>query len=1110
MAVSYTSALERDLRDTRVRARTLDARHIVLPITSVVALLAIGLAYAGRMHTAPLRDPARAGAPLINLNAIADAAALEPALRAVFVHDADRRLAARGLFEFVRAERDAGRSLPNVGALTGASVSARAIDADRSLVDFAERLRTRRAALTGTDRPVDAVPILTADALAAVKPALGVRSGGAALRVTLVCALLLLAAWYAVLAVWHLRGIRGDVLLLSSAHLLTGLGFALLVSRADPLRDTALIVRYTAGVVIGLAAMTLVSAVDFRRAAFLRLSYVPLVGAFVLSALLLLFGDGPGTSRARVNLGPVQPIEAIRLLIAFFLAGYFARRWELLRQVRSRTIARRSIPSWIHLPRPEYVLPVVVGVGTALAFFFLQRDLGPALLVASVFLAMYAVARARVTLALVGLLLLASGFYVGYRFQVSDTLNARVHMWLSPWDNMVRGGDQVAQSLWAVATGGWLGAGLGFSDTRYLPAGHTDLVLAAVGEELGLIGLLVVAAVYAFLAARGLRIALRSANDYGFFLATAITLFLMLPVLTMTAGVFGVTPLTGVVTPFLSYGGSAMVANLAALGVLVAIGAQPDRTGDMTPFRRPTLALGGTLAAAALALLIAVSAATVVDADEVAVRPHLSLHADGVRRYQYNPRVLDVARRIPRGSIYDRRGLALATSDASAIETARTAYGGHGLTMDRTCEGAAIRCYPLGGAAFHLLGHESTRANWSAPNTSYIERDADARLRGFDDHATSVSVKDPRGEAHTTLRRDYGALVPLLRHRYEPDHPDVRAFLAQPRDVHTTIDARLQSRVSAILARHAVKSDSRAAAVVLDPQTGALLASASYPFPTLTGGPTAGRHDEASWLDRARYGLYPPGSTFKLVTAAAALDRGLDPAELRFVCAPLSGGRVGARIAGWSRPVRDDVRDVSAHGALAMHDGFVHSCNAYFAQLAVRVGARALQETAARLGISTSPRSSVQRLRDTLPQAGYGQGDVVATPLRMARVVAALASGGTLRDAHWDAGPTPPAAGRLLSADASAVLAQYMRDAVVSGTGRLLRAHPLRIAGKTGTAEVAGAASHAWFVGFAPFDAAGARIAFAVVVENAGYGAAAAAPIAGEIVSAAADVGVIR
>jgi cell division protein FtsW (lipid II flippase) len=1110
MALSYTTAIDRDVRSVAAASRLPTFAHLLLPMTSVVALLAIGLSYAGTAHTAGLRWPGGV-TPAVNLNEVGDAAALERALEPRFANAADRRLAAQALFDFVRARRDADGDLPNVGTLAEARISAQQIEANRQATAFADRLRQARAESRAPGAaPPDAIPVLTSESLAAIKPSLIVRTRAAMARSVAAWTAIYLAAFYLVFAAWLLRGLRGDMWLLAGVHLLTALGFALLLSRVDPLRDTLLVVRYTTGVVAGLAMMALVSFVDFRKAAFLKLSSLPLAAALLLSLLLILFGDGPGRSGARVNLGPVQPIEAIRLLLAFFLAGYFAERWELLRQLRSGTIADRRIPMWLHVPRPEYVLPVVIGVGAALIFFVLQRDLGPALYLACVFLAMYAVARARVAMAIAGAALLAAGFAVGYRLDVSSTLTARVLMWQSPWDNAVRGGDQLAQSIWAVSTGGWSGTGLGFGDTRYLPAGHTDLVLAAIGEELGLIGLLAVAAIFICITARGLRIALRAADDYGFFLATAVTLFLAVPVVLMAAGVFGLMPLTGIVTPFLSYGGSAMVANLVAVGVLMAIDSHGSRQIDAAPFRRPVLSLGTTLAAAAVVLLAVMASMATVQADQLVVRPHLGRQADGVRRYQYNPRVLDVVRTIPRGTVYDRRGLALATGDPAVLRRLRADYAKVGLTIDDTiCATAGERCYPLASAAFHVIGDATTRANWSATNSSYVERDADARLRGFDDHATLVEADG--ATAALTIRRDYRELLPLVRHRYDANHPDVRAVLDRPRDVRLTLDAPLQTRVAGILAKYASRSTTgRAAAIVIDTSTGNLLAAASYPVPATIDGAADADAPTDAWLDRARYGLYPPGSTFKLVTAAAALDKGLDNGSLGYTCAYLPNGRVGARIPGWNRPVRDDVLDKTAHGTLRMHDGLVHSCNAYFAQLAVTLGPRALMETAARAGISTAPDASVRRLRDTLPQAGYGQGDVVASPLRMARVAAALANGGRLKDVSWDAAAPPAAGARLVSADAAALLARYMRDSVLTGTGRTLRQHPLRIAGKTGTAEVAGAASHSWFVGFAPFDGAASKIAFAVIVENAGYGAAAAAPLSGDIVTAAAELGLIQ
>jgi peptidoglycan glycosyltransferase len=264
------------------------------------------------------------------------------------------------------------------------------------------------------------------------------------------------------------------------------------------------------------------------------------------------------------------------------------------------------------------------------------------------------------------------------------------------------------------------------------------------------------------------------------------------------------------------------------------------------------------------------------------------------------------------------------------------------------------------------------------------------------------------------------------------------------------------------------------------------------------------------FLDRARYGQYPPGSTFKLITAAAALRRDPRSTAQTFTCERLPDGRVGARVAGYARPVRDDIVDRQPHGTIGMHRALVVSCNAYFAQLAARLGPQALLDAATAADIAVARNGSIPRTRDTLPQAGYGQGDVVASPLRMARVAAAIATDGRLRDVRIDAETPPSVSHELLRPDTARTLASYMRDVVLEGTGRSVRGSPVPIAGKTGTAELDGAPSHSWFVGFAPYGTATRRVAVAVILENAGYGGAGAAPAAGEILAAAAALGLAR
>ena len=246
------------------------------------------------------------------------------------------------------------------------------------------------------------------------------------------------------------------------------------------------------------------------------------------------------------------------------------------------------------------------------------------------------------------------------------------------------------------------------------------------------------------------------------------------------------------------------------------------------------------------------------------------------------------------------------------------------------------------------------------------------------------------------------------------------------------------------------------------------------------------------------------------MTAAAALLRDPSAARTTFVCSRLDDGRVGARVKGWARPIRDDVLDRNPHGTVDMHQGLVVSCNAYFAQLAASLGTGPMLAAADRAEVSLARDNRPARIRETLPQVGYGQGDVVASPLRMARIVAALAADGTMRDVRIDSALPAPAEHEFLPPPSARLLASFMRDVVLNGTGRSLRGEPVAIAGKTGTAEVTDAPSHAWFVGYAPYGAAKQRVAVAVILENAGYGGTAAAPVAGEIVSAAAALGLIR
>src|SRR5688572_13490672 len=246
-------------------------------------------------------------------------------------------------------------------------------------------------------------------------------------------------------------------------------------------------------------------------------------------------------------------------------------------------------------------------------------------------------------------------------------------MWADPWTNGVPGGTHVAQGLWALATGATWGSGGGLGSPNAIPEGHTDFVLAAIGEELGWIGFAAVAALYAFLCWRCLRIAARAPGDFTSFLTIGVVLVLWVQALVIAGGLVGLIPLSGVVTPFLSYGRSSMLANGIAMGIVLSVARR--QTGERPHMRASVRLVGAVLGLAGAAILSRAAWVQVLRADDFAAASSLAEQADGGHRFEYNPRLLAAARSIERGTIYDRNGLPLATSRSGEVTAVNATYG---------------------------------------------------------------------------------------------------------------------------------------------------------------------------------------------------------------------------------------------------------------------------------------------------------------------------------------------------------------------------------------------------------------------------------------------------
>lgn len=1124
MAVTRSTAAERRERQAAGGASHIPGlqpgpgnvrnREGVLLVGALAAVL-LGLLLAYLAMVKPL-EPAQAGlasGAILNLNDLRQPEDLLPYLD-FLTEPTERAFVARQIWR-----RTQEGQVPNIGELARIRIPAPEIDKERRLPGLRERLAEMRASA-----PPDeglSVRLLTTAQLRALKPHLVVRTPAKFRSTFWLWTGLMLAGFLAVHLYWRIRRFPGDELILPMLLALTGIGLMVMVCVRDPLRDLTLYVTFVQGVLVGCALLLAGSQLDWERSPLRRMTYAPLLAALALSVLLITLGDGPAGSDAKVNLFGFQPVEVIKLLVVFFLAAYFFDRWEFLRELQERRLP--GFLSRLGLPKMEYALPPVLAMGAVLMFFFLQRDLGPALVMAFLFLILYCVARGLPVMLIVGALVISAGFFAGYQLGVPKTVTGRIQMWMSPWDNSFRGGDHLAQSLWSLAGGSVTGTGLGLGDPGQVPAAHTDMVLAAIGEELGFLGLLAVFTLYAALVWRGLRIARRASSTYGFFLALGFSILTALHILLIAGGVVGLLPLSGVVSPFLSFGRSAMLANFLLFGIVLALSARPGTPERHDRFAGAVRWTAIGLAVVGAAILLRAAQVQVFQANKFLTRGALTVQGDGLRRFQYNPRLEAIAETIPRGTIYDRNGLPLATSDPQELEKHKTELAAVGAVTDpgRPRPGRSERFYPFGGSMFHLLGDLRTRTNWGASNSSYVERDSRIRLQGYDDFAELVEVKQPDGSVTEQVRRDYTEIVPLLRHRWQPEHKAVQRILNRKRDVRLTIDARLQARVAQIVRKYAREAGIKegAAAVVIDPDTGDVLASVSYPWPD-DQPVKATEKNEKELIDRARYGVYPPGSTFKLITAMAALRKDPTVVQKTFQCVRLPDGRVGNRVRGWGRPIRDDVQDVNPHGDVNLEKGLVVSCNAYFAQLGTyEVGPDELLQTAQLLGITTARPNTAEQLKDALPQASYGQGQVIATPFKMARVVATVARGGTMPQGQWVGDDSEPKKGQpveVLSSESTAFIARSMREVVTQGTAaRILGGTEPPAAGKTGTAEVQGKRSHSWFVGYAPYDLVqaregGRRIAFAVIVEHGGYGGRLAAQASGEIIQAASALGLFN
>lgn len=870
-----------------------------------------------------------------------------------------------------------------------------------------------------------------------------------------------------------------DPAILPVVFTLSGIGITF-VTRLQPDASLGQVIFLFLGVALMVGTLAVVKNLEVVK----RYKYVLGIAGIILLVLPMFIGTEIYGSKLWIKIGgfQFQPGEFAKVLIVLFLAGYLAENRELL------SISNRTVLG-IKFPRLRLLYPLFIVWGVCLLVVAFERDLGSALLFYTIFLIMLYVATGRVSYVIIGLALLAVGAFGMY--QIMSHVQVRVAIWLDPFSDAQNLGYQIVQSLFSLADGGLAGVGIGKGMADIIPVVASDMIFAAIGEEMGLLGGSAVLLLFMLFAVRGLTTAARAKSDLAAFSAAGLTAAISFQAFTIVGGVTKLIPLTGVTLPFMSQGGSSLLASFVIVALLLRAG--DEATGRSTEIantstdlatagyrttvrgshmRRPALDTpeSGLLGRVALAnrltrtvfLFTALFAVLIGNITYIQV-----IKASEYQDMPSNNHTINKARFIKRGSIITADGLTLAESIQQA-------------------DGTYARSYPNGNLAAHVVGYYSQQYG-----TMGIENTQNDTLTGSKDYSSWQN-----------------ALNSL-------------AGISEPgNSVQLTIDSRIQRAAEQALAGRV------GAIVALDPRSGAVLAWASAPTFDNTNiqaaieAANASGGADTSMYDRATLALYTPGSTFKVLTLASALENGLATLDTTYD----SPGRM--EIGG------ADVVSIGerGHGKISLAKAFALSSNTVFGQVADGLGAEKLVATARafgygqQLGLDFTTAASVMPNPEEMTEwelAWAGAGQPVgqghtpgpqATVMQNALMAATIANNGIAMNPYVVSQILAPdgtvlkttrghSLGQSVGSGTAEQVKQAMLDVVQNGTGSAAAIAGVKVAGKTGTAETNNANANSTFVGFAPYDTP--TVAIAVVIEQNAKGEESAAAVGGQVLRAA-------
>ena len=840
-----------------------------------------------------------------------------------------------------------------------------------------------------------------------------------------------------------------DPAILPIAFALSGIGIAFITRLAPELAGRQ-VLWFFVSVVCMIAVLFIVRNLDKLASYKYTLMLVGLI--LLLSPMVPFLGQEIYGSRIWISIGPAsfQPGEVAKIAIVLFLASYLSQNREML-----------SVFTWrvgpLRLPDIRTLFPLLIMWGISMVIVIFEKDLGSALVFFLVFLSMLYIASGKNAYLVIALVLATIAAVVLY--SAFSHVQVRVQTWLDPFEDPTGTGYQLVQALYSMADGGLIGVGIGRGLATLIPVVESDFIFAAIAEETGLLGGGAVLLLYLCFAIRGYVTASRARTDVSSLAAAGLTTTIVLQAFIIVGGVTKLIPLTGLTLPFVSQGGSSLLAGFISLALLLRIGDQA--TGIETEMRVVNssahsnsvlgrISLGKRLTRTMIVFSL-LFAALVANLTYIMI-----IRADYYQNLPGNNHTLIHEQQSERGTISTYDGVVLARSVL-------------------TDSGIYVREYPSGDLASHVVGYASMQYGTSGIENAYNDvLKGEASFASWDDAIDSLSGSGSPGN-----------------------------------DVTLTINSTIQRA-----AQEALEGRS-GACIVLDPTTGATLALASGPTynaseaTDILENSTQGTGTaDSSLFNRATQALYAPGSTFKIVTLAIALENDIASEDTMFD-SPGSMDIGGAPVTNF---------DNIAYGAISLARATEVSSNTVFGQLGVEIGRELLVKGSEKFLLDTDVEYDLPLVTSLMPKAnemttwetawaaaGMPVGSHASpagpqvTVLEMALVGCAVSNNGTIMTPYLvdsisnsNGEPSFTAQSTVLTQAMTSQTANRVKDVlrgvVEYGTGYAAMIDGADVYGKTGTAERDDGNENVWFVGTASVD--GHSITIAIIIEDGESGEA--------------------